>query len=123
MGKEGDIEELIRLGNDIKKSSLCGLGQTAPNPVLSTIRYFREEHDAHIKDRSCPAKVCTSLIHFDIDKSKCIGCSLCARKCPVNCITGSREDKYVIHQLDCIKCGNCADVCPVHAVNIIPGMH
>ena len=122
-GKEGDIEELIRLGKDIKKASLCGLGQTAPNPVLSTIRYFREEYEAHIRNKSCPAKVCTALIHFDIDKSKCIGCSLCARKCPVNCISGSREDKYTIHQIECVKCGNCADVCPVHAVNIIPGMH
>lgn len=122
-GKDGDIEELVRLGINIKKTSLCGLGQTAPNPVLSTIRYFREEYEAHVKQKSCPAKVCTSLIHFDIDKAKCIGCSLCARKCPVDCITGNREDKYTIHQLDCIKCGNCSDVCPVHAVNIIPGMH
>ncbi len=122
-GKEGDIEELIRLGKDIKKSSLCGLGQTAPNPVLSTIRYFRSEYEAHIKDKSCPAKVCTSLIHFDIDKDKCIGCSLCARKCPVNCISGSREEKYTISQPECVKCGNCADVCPVHAVDILPGMH
>jgi NADP-reducing hydrogenase subunit HndC len=122
-GKEGDIEELQRLGESVGKLSLCGLGQTAPNPVLSTIRYFRDEYESHIRDHSCTTKVCLDLMHFDIDKSRCIGCSLCARKCPVNCITGSREEKYTIHQLDCVKCGNCQDVCPVKAVDRVPGMH
>lgn len=122
-GKEGDIEELQRLGEAVSKLSLCGLGQSAPNPVLSTIRYFREEYEAHIRDKSCGTKVCLNLMHFDIDKDRCIGCSLCARKCPVTCISGSREEKYTIHQLDCVKCGNCQDVCPVKAVSRVPGMH
>jgi NADP-reducing hydrogenase subunit HndC len=122
-GKEGDIEELQRLGEAINKLSLCGLGQTAPNPVLSTIRYFRDEYEAHIRDKACHTKVCTDLFHFNIDKSRCIGCSLCARKCPVACISGSREEKYTIGQVDCIKCGNCQDVCPVKAIDRIPGMH
>ena len=122
-GREGDIEELQRLGESISKLSLCGLGQTAPNPVLSTIRYFREEYETHIRDKSCQNKVCLDLMHFNIDKDRCIGCSLCARKCPVTCITGSREDKYIIHQLECIKCGNCFDVCPVKAIDKVPGIH
>ncbi|HQB98754.1 MAG TPA: NADH-ubiquinone oxidoreductase-F iron-sulfur binding region domain-containing protein, partial [Candidatus Cloacimonadota bacterium] len=122
-GREGDIEELQRLGESINKLSLCGLGQTAPNPVLSTIRYFREEYESHIRDHSCANKVCLDLMHFNIDKERCIGCSLCARKCPTTCISGSREEKYTIHQIDCVKCGNCFDVCPVKAIDKIPGMH
>jgi NADP-reducing hydrogenase subunit HndC len=122
-GREGDIEELQRLGESIGKLSLCGLGQTAPNPVLSTIRYFRDEYEAHIRDHSCSTKVCADLMHYNIDKDRCIGCSLCARKCPTNCISGSREEKFTIHQIDCVKCGNCFDVCPVKAIDKIPGMH
>ncbi|GAB1366293.1 NADH-quinone oxidoreductase subunit NuoF [Candidatus Cloacimonadaceae bacterium] len=122
-GKEGDIEELQRLGEAVSKLSLCGLGQTAPNPVLSTIRYFRDEYESHIRDKTCATKVCPDLMHYSIDKDRCIGCSLCARKCPVSCISGSREEKYTIHQLPCVKCGNCLDVCPVKAVSKVPGMH
>lgn len=122
-GVEGDVEELIRLGEAINQLSLCGLGQTAPNPVLSTIRYFRNEYDSHIKDKSCSTSVCMDLMHFMIDKDKCIGCSLCARKCPVTCINGSKDEKYTIHQLDCIKCGTCLEVCPVKAISKIPGIH
>jgi NADH:ubiquinone oxidoreductase subunit F (NADH-binding)/(2Fe-2S) ferredoxin/Pyruvate/2-oxoacid:ferredoxin oxidoreductase delta subunit len=122
-GVEGDIEELIRLGEAINQLSLCGLGQTAPNPVLSTIRYFRDEYEAHIRDHKCATSVCLDLMHFMIDKNKCIGCSLCARKCPATCISGSKEEKYTIHQLDCIKCGTCMEVCPVKAISKVPAMH
>lgn len=122
-GKPGDIEELEVLGNSIKQLSLCGLGQTAPNPVLSTIRYFKKEYESHINDKSCPTKVCLDLLSFDIIKDKCIGCSLCARRCPTSCISGSRQEKYVIDQINCVKCGNCVDVCPVKAVTKQAGMH
>jgi NAD-dependent dihydropyrimidine dehydrogenase PreA subunit len=122
-GKESDIDELQRLGDTIIQLSLCGLGQTGPNPVLSMIRYFREEYEAHIRDHVCPAKVCLDLMHFLIDKKRCIGCSLCARKCPVTCISGSKDEKYTIHQVDCIKCGTCFEVCPVNAIDKIPGVH
>ena len=117
-----DLDKLETLGNSVKELSLCGLGQTAPNPVLSTLRYFRSEYEAHIKDKSCPAKVCGELMYYSIDKDKCVGCSLCAKNCPVNCIFGNRTDKYEITQANCIKCGNCVTVCPVDAISKLPGM-
>lgn len=120
-GKEGDIEELEKLGRDIKELSLCGLGQTAPNPVLSTIRYFRNEYESHIKHKKCEATVCLPLMHFKIDPDKCIGCGLCSCKCPVDCIPGSKTEKYSITQIDCVKCGNCFEICPVQAISKVPG--
>ena len=120
-GSMKDLEELENVGELIKATSLCGLGQSAPNPVLSTMNYFRNEYESHIKNKRCEALVCTELLHFDIDKDKCVGCSLCAKKCPVNCINGSREEKFTIVQSECIKCGNCKDVCPVNAVDKLAG--
>jgi ferredoxin len=111
------------LGETVRNLSLCGLGQTAPNPVLSTIRYFRDEYESHIRDKTCNVNVCLDLMHFEIDKDKCIGCSLCSRKCPTGCISGSREEKYTINQVECIKCGNCFDVCPAKAIEKVPGVH
>jgi NADH-quinone oxidoreductase subunit F len=118
-GKEGDIELLEDLAKKVKDGSLCGLGQTAPNPVLTTIRYFRDEYEAHIRDKRCPAKQCTSLITYKIDPDKCIGCTACARNCPVSCISGQVKKAHEIDQTLCIKCGKCAEVCPVDAVEII----
>lgn len=111
-GEEGDIEKLENLANHIKDSALCGLGQTAPNPVLSTIRYFRDEYEAHIKDKRCPAGVCTALLQFIIDPDKCKACGICAKNCPTNCISGKPKTPYVIDQDKCIKCGTCQEVCP-----------
>jgi NADH:ubiquinone oxidoreductase subunit F (NADH-binding) len=115
-GEEGDIDKLLRLGDTIQKASLCGLGQCAPNPVISTIKHFREEYEAHVRDKHCPAGVCTSLVTYEIDPEKCIGCTACARKCPVNCISGERKEVHVIDQSQCIKCGNCFEACKFDAV-------
>ena len=115
-GREGDIELLEDLAVKVKEGSLCGLGQTAPNPVLTTIRYFRDEYEAHIKDKKCPAKNCKALITFTIDSEKCKSCGLCAKKCPVSVISGSKKEPYSIDQEGCIKCGNCLEVCPFDAV-------
>ena len=122
-GEEGDIDELETLGYATKQLSLCGLGQTAPNPVLSTIRYFRDEYLAHIEKKACPTKVCLDLLHYEISLEKCIGCSLCARRCPPSCISGSKQDKYKIDQLKCVKCGQCVDICPTKAISKNAGMH
>lgn len=110
-----DLDYLEDLSHIICNTSLCGLGQASPNPVLSTLHYFRDEYLAHIEDHRCPAGVCSSLLHYEITFD-CIGCGLCARKCPVNCISGKPREKFEINQEDCIKCGACFAACPVKAI-------
>ena len=117
-GQEGDIELLEKIGRNIKETALCGLGNTAPNPVLTTIRYFRDEYEAHIRDKRCPAGVCKALLTYSIDPEKCTGCTVCARNCPVDCISGQRKQTHVIDQEKCIKCGMCYSVCNFDAVRI-----
>ncbi len=115
-GKMEDLDTLEELSQNIIKGSLCGLGQTAPNPVLTTLKYFREEYIAHIKDKTCPAGVCTSLLKYEVIEDKCIGCTVCAMKCPVNCISGERKQVHNIDQEACIKCGACYDACKFDAI-------
>jgi NADH-quinone oxidoreductase subunit F len=111
-GEEGDIEKLKDLAKTLNAGSLCQLGQTAPNPVLTTIRYFKDEYDAHIKEKMCPALVCKDLIIYTIEPKKCVGCLLCLKSCPVEAISGERKKVHIIDQDLCIKCGACLEVCP-----------
>ncbi len=115
-GREGDIEMLEELASQIKNNSLCGLGQTAPNPVLTTLRYFRDEYEAHIHDKRCPAKACKQLLTYTIDAEKCTGCMVCAKKCPVKAIDGEKKQAHVIRQAECIKCGDCYSRCKFDAI-------
>jgi len=115
-GREDDVDYLLELGGQIKQSSLCGLGQTAPNPVLSTIRYFRDEYEAHIRDGRCPAHACKALIQYSIDIEKCTGCGRCLRSCPTEAISGAKKEPHVIDLEKCVKCGNCLEVCKFDAV-------
>ena len=117
-GKEGDIELLEELCNAVRDGALCGLGQTAPNPVLSTLRYFRDEFEAHIREHRCPAHTCTELLQYRIDPQKCKGCTACARKCPVTAISGAVREPHEINARVCIKCGQCMSVCKFGAVSV-----
>jgi len=115
-GKEGDIETLENLAGVIKDSALCGLGNTAPNPVLTTLRYFRDEYEAHILRRECPARVCKALIIYRVIPEKCTGCQRCVRECPVDAITGPRSQPHTVDESKCIKCGACYEICRFDAI-------
>ncbi len=111
-----DLDELEYLAKNIKKGALCGLGQTAPNPVLSTLKYFRDEYEAHVVDKKCPAGVCVSMLRFVVHDELCKHCGLCARNCPAQCISGSKTTPYVIDNEKCLKCGVCMEKCPFKAI-------
>ncbi|MDI7250655.1 MAG: NADH-ubiquinone oxidoreductase-F iron-sulfur binding region domain-containing protein, partial [Bacillota bacterium] len=113
-GQEGDLELLEELAGTVAATSLCALGKTAPNPVLTTLRYFRDEYEAHIREKRCPAFQCKALTSFYIDPQKCKACMICLRNCPAEAISGGKGQVHVIDQSRCTRCGTCYDVCPPH---------
>ncbi|RKD31638.1 NADH-ubiquinone oxidoreductase-F iron-sulfur binding region domain-containing protein, partial [Thermohalobacter berrensis] len=115
-GEPEDIDKLERLAHTIKNTALCGLGQTAPNPVLSTLKYFRNEYEAHVNEKRCPAGSCKELLSFFIEEDKCKGCTLCAKACPADAISGERKEAHTIDQDKCVKCGACVEKCPFNAI-------
>jgi Pyruvate/2-oxoacid:ferredoxin oxidoreductase delta subunit len=116
-GKENDLQLLEELAETVAEGSLCALGQTAPNPLLSTIRYFRDEYQEHIEEKKCRGRVCKALITFTINDN-CNGCMVCKRKCPQKCISGEKKKPHLIDQKNCIQCGVCQDVCKFDAVDV-----
>jgi ferredoxin len=115
-GEEADLVRLKNLGEVIKDTSLCGLGQSSPNPILSTMANFPEEYHSHVVDKKCPSGVCTALLEYFIVEENCIGCTACARACPVGAISGERKEPHLINQDTCIKCGACMEKCKFDAV-------
>jgi len=118
-----DLANLEDLAVDVRKASLCGLGQSAPNPVLTTIRYFRHEYEEHILNKRCPTGVCRELVTFQIDPEKCTGCTACARKCPVSAISGEKKKPHCIDQSHCVTCRMCFETCTFGAIRIGPGVY
>ena len=118
-GKNQDLDYLEELAHKIKDNSLCGLGQTAPNPVLTTLKYFRDEYEAHINEGRCPAMHCKALITYEIVADKCKGCTLCAKACPVDAISGEKKKPFVIDKDSCIRCGLCMDKCRLGAIRVV----
>ena len=121
-GRDGDIELLEELSHYVMDGTLCALGGTAPNPVLTTIKYFRDEYEAHVNEKRCPAGKCKALITYFIDPEACTGCTLCAKKCPTNCIAGDKKQPHVIDVGNCIKCDTCRQVCKFDAVKVRSGI-
>jgi NADH:ubiquinone oxidoreductase subunit F (NADH-binding) len=115
-GTLADLDILSNVCETVQKGSLCGLGQTAPNPVQTTLRYFRPEYETHILDKKCPSGVCKPLFHYEIDSEKCTGCGVCSRRCPVQAVAGEKKKPHLIDLNRCTKCGSCYESCKFHAV-------